>query len=386
MLEAGECHILLAATWDSTLDHIQLKWAWQTAFELRTCPDCATLFADSPDEQLQRHLQMCHVCREKREIPVDQRAAWEELLQWFGAVGQKPATKMPPVPGQVWNMQRSLAGWGKDCYFYQPPRILLLDKIDDAKGFRAVQLSGDRYLMAEGDVWLDDRFGFAEGWNSYSVHEKALAGCWGAVLDYILAQVVEATEQKHHPVAEDSILYFFRRLEISVGARVAIPSVAVLVEEIEQKIVEVVELIPGLNLAVKGAGRFVLDITTDTLELLRGTFMPALVLRGAVKKSASPKLSDEKKQFVMEHCPVVPVDLKIAGDTLTITLKWLRKRAVEAPGVTVWLNGMATDASISADGVFIMCSGNNISKLCNLQPVIEFIVQADCIIVVLTSG
>ena len=43
---------------DSSVDHIQLKRAWQTAFELRTCPDGATLFAEPPDEQLQRHLQM----------------------------------------------------------------------------------------------------------------------------------------------------------------------------------------------------------------------------------------------------------------------------------------------------------------------------------------
>ena len=219
---------------DSTVDHIQLKRAWQTAFELRTCPDGATLFAEPPNEQLQRHLQMCHVCREKREIPVEQRDAWEELLRRFGAAAQKPATSILPVPGQVWSLHRSLAGWGKDGYFYQPPRILLLEKIEAAKGFRAVQLSGDRYLMAEGDVWLDDRFGFAEGWNCYSVHEKALNGCWGAIADGLLGQALQIAGQKHTPVAEDSILYFFRRLEISVGARVALPSVAVLVEEWER--------------------------------------------------------------------------------------------------------------------------------------------------------
>jgi hypothetical protein len=48
--------------------------------------------------------------------------------------------------------------------------------------------------------------------------------------------VRETAAQKHAAVAEDSIQYFFRRLEISVGARVALPSVAVLVEEWEQEL------------------------------------------------------------------------------------------------------------------------------------------------------
>ncbi|ABK97800.1 hypothetical protein [Pelobacter propionicus] len=223
---------------NTTIDDTQLKRAWQTAFELRLCPDGIILFAETPDENLHRHLQMCHICREKREMPLAQRAAWEELQRRFAGVGQKPARPEKPVAGQVWSLKRSLAGWIEEGYFYKPPMVLLLERIEGSRGFKAVQLYGDRLLMGEGDVWLDDRFGFAQGWNCYSLHEDAFDGCWGAVAGMTLNQVAESVSMKHAPVDEDSILYFFRRMEIKVGARVALPSVAVLVEKWETSVEE----------------------------------------------------------------------------------------------------------------------------------------------------
>lgn len=216
---------------DTTLDNTQLKRAWQTAFELRLCPDGDTLFTEVPDEKLGRHLHLCHVCRDKRDMPLEQRTAWLELMQRFAVSGQQPAKPDKPMRGQVWSIKQSLAGWGEDGYFYKPPTVLLLEKIEGSSGFKAVQLYGDRVLMGEGDTWLDHRFGFAQGWNCYTIHEDALDGCWGAVSEKSLDQVLNAVVMSHAPVEEDSIFYFFRRMELNVGARVALPSVAVLVEE-----------------------------------------------------------------------------------------------------------------------------------------------------------
>ena len=330
---------------ESTVDHIQLKRAWQTAFEQRTCPDGATLFADPPDEQLQRHLRMCHVCRENREIPADQRDAWGELLRRFGAAGQKPALPAQTVAGQVWSLQRSLAGWGKDGYFYQPPRVLLLEKIEDAKGFRAVQLSSDRYLMAEGDVWLDDRFGFAEGWNCYSVHEKALAGCWGAVADGVLVQVREAAELKHAPVVEDSILYFFRRLEISVGARVALPSVAVLVEEWEQGEQEFRELFPGLAVILNQARDFSLRISASAMAILQATFAPrpVLVTRSAAigrPPQSGIVLPEEARALLVAKFPVIPVEMGYFPDGYRISFRIIGPIPNTPPALSVTIDDL----------------------------------------------
>jgi len=223
---------------DTTIDNIQLKRAWQTAFELRLCPGGDILFTSTPDENLKKHLEICHVCREKREMPLEQRAAWEALQRQFAGEMPRPA-KPQPVGGQVWSLKKSLAGWGKDGYFYRPPMILLLEKIEGSRGFKAVQIYGDRLLMGEGDVWLEnDWFGFAQGWNCFALHEEALDGCWGAVSDKVLEQVHEAVTMTHAPVEEDSIIHFFRSMEINVGARVALPSVAVLVEEWESKFSE----------------------------------------------------------------------------------------------------------------------------------------------------
>lgn len=222
---------------NTPLDHTQLKRAWQTAFELRLCPDAETLFAEVPDQNLNRHLQMCHLCREKREMPSLQLAAWRKLMQHLAGTRYQPARPGHPVPGQVWSLKNSLAGWGSDAHFHKPPRVLLLEHVEGTRGFKAVQLYGDRLLMGEGDVWLEnDRFGFAQGWNCYSIHEDAMDGCWGAVPDHIVKQVQVAAAMAYAPVEEDSILYFFRRMEIDVGARVALPSVAMLVEEWENTV------------------------------------------------------------------------------------------------------------------------------------------------------
>lgn len=308
---------------DTTLDNMQLKRAWQTAFELRLCPDGDTLFAEVPDEKLERHLHLCHVCRDKRDMPLEQRTAWLELMQRLAVSGQQPARPDKPMRGQVWAIKQSLAGWGEDGYFYKPPTVLLLEKIEGSCGFKAVQLYGDRVLMGEGDTWLDDRFGFAQGWNCYTIHEDALDGCWGAVSERILDQVLNAVVMSHAPVEEDSILYFFRRMELNVGARVALPSVAVLVEEWEAEGAQERELVPGLTAIIGGARQIGIRITGKALDAIRATFapQPTFVTRGPYNTQQAMTLPVEVRELLQCNFPLVLIDAYIDPDGLKLKFR-----------------------------------------------------------------
>ena len=89
-------------------DDIKLKLAWQTAFELRTCPDSETLHASEPDDNLNRHLAICHVCREKREMTRNEQNVWKSLREKFSTLAMKPGTGTDKHAGQVWTIKKDL--------------------------------------------------------------------------------------------------------------------------------------------------------------------------------------------------------------------------------------------------------------------------------------
>lgn len=211
---------------------LKLKLAWQTAFELRTCPVDSVLFGVA-DENLERHLRICHRCREKLDMPAQEREAWGLLQRRFAESARKPAAPSVKTPGQVWSTAKGLGRWHKDGYFRNVPMVLLLAPIPDSRGFKAVQLYHERALAGDGDVWLGDEFGFAEAWNCYTVHEDALEGCWGAISEALLKEVRETAAMEPSPVPENSIQYYFRKMEVSVGAGVSLSSVASLTREYE---------------------------------------------------------------------------------------------------------------------------------------------------------
>ncbi len=336
---------------------IKLKLAWQTAFELRTCPDSKTLQSSEPDENLQKHLAICHVCRDKRAMEQEERNAWKVMKERFASLAMKPGVGTDKHAGQVWTLKREFGGWGDDGRFSKPPSVMLLEKVDGTSGWRVAQLFNDARLMGNGDILLGEQYGFAEGWNCYSLKDDRFEMCLGGVNTEEFKQVLAASGASHEPAPEGSILSFFRIMEVEVGAFVAVPAVAELVEEWESAAQEAFELIPGLKLAISGAKDFVLDIATGTLDLLRGTYKPALVTRSGPSKPEAAKLTDGQKKLIEENCPVVPVDLKVVGDTLTVTLKWLRDKPVELPEVRVILNGVdAADAGfigVTADKIAV---------------------------------
>lgn len=330
-------------------DTIKLKLAWQTAFELRTCPDSDTLHAPKPDEHLKKHLAICHVCREKRDMNINEQNAWKIMKGKFAAIAMKPGTGTEKHAGQVWTIKKEFGGWRADGRFTKPPSVVLLEKVDGTSGWRVAQLYNDKRMMGAGDVALDDCYGFAEAWNCYSLKDDRLEKCLGGIPSKQLQQVVSASITSCEPAAEGSILSFFRNMEIEVGAFVGVPAAMELVEEWENAQEQVIELVPGLKLAIDAAKGFVLDIAADTLDLLRGTFRPAFVLRGAAIKPTLPKLSDEQKKLIQEHCPVVPVEVKIVEDTLSVRLKWMPEKPSQIPSVCVILNGIKLDNIESND-------------------------------------
>jgi hypothetical protein len=265
----------------------------------------------------------------------------------------RPASDTAKQEGQVWTLKKTLGQWQKDGRYFQPPLVLLLSRIENTTSWRVAQLYEDKRLIGSEDVLLDDRYGFAESWNCYELMESSLGLCLGCVKDDELKRVIACSQTVYSPESDGSICSFFRNMELEVATSVSLFSKELL-EAVPQ---ENFDLIPGLKLAISNARDFVLDITSETLELLRGTFKPALVLRGGTPKPPTAKLSDEHKKLIQEHCSVIPVELKVTGDTLTVTLKWLRDRPTEQPVVIAILNGVNVSAEniniVSADRITI---------------------------------
>lgn len=320
-------------------ENIPLKLAWQTAYELRTCPDSATLYFPEADDNLQRHLAICHLCREKLSMGQEELTAWQTLRKRFAAAATKPWAGTEKQAGQVWTIKREFGGWREDGRFSRPPTVLLLRKIEGSSGWRVAQLFSDMRLMGDGDIFLSELYGFAESWNCYSLKSDRFDKFLGEVTDEQLQLLLGRSESTPEPAPEGSILSFFRRMEIEIGSFVALQAEGELVEEWDRAPDESQELIPGLSLLVTGAREYVLDIAACTLEILRGTFRPALVTRcnalmtNGISNSSilhtHARLTTEQQRIIMEHLPAVPIEIKISGKGVLIKLKWFSEQPVE---------------------------------------------------------
>lgn len=321
-------------------DEHSMKLAWQAAFETRTCPDSTTLYATEIDENLRQHLAGCHLCREKRVMSKQEKDAWGELKNRFTTNIIKPGIGLAKQPGQVWMLKKEFGGWQQgNGRFIRPPAVLLLEKLPGNGAWRVAQLFWDTMLMGSGDVMLDEQFGFAESWNCYTLKEDRFDCCLGTVRQQQLETVLTESLLAHEPAPNGSVLSFFRMLEVEVGAHLAITAVTELVEEWENQEEEIVELVPGLKLAVSRAKGYLLDVTAEALDLLRNTYKPALVLRGGVTRSATKKLTDEQADLLLQNCTIVPLSIEITEDLVTIKLRQLQDNASEIQAVSLSING-----------------------------------------------
>ncbi len=203
-------------------DELKLKLAWQVAYEQRTCPPADVLFAEHIDEHLQQHLSFCESCRENREMDQEEKAAWQKVFDKMEQATARVEVESRQA-GQVWTLKKALGGWQEDGRYLSPPTVLLLKQ--NGASWKVAQLYADKRLMGEGDVWLGDSFGFAQGWNCYALKDDQLDVYIGAATSEQLRQVMAPASASHEPAAEGTILSFFRALEIETGAFVAVPAV-----------------------------------------------------------------------------------------------------------------------------------------------------------------
>lgn len=205
--------------------------ALQTALCLRTCPPDQVLFSTANDPDRDRHVRACPACRERLDM-AREIGPWKRLhSELRKQIPDRPTA--PPRPGQVWFLSRDHGGWSRSGRYFNPPAVLLLKRLGEGHAFLAAQLYHDRLLAGEGDVWLSDRYGFAEAWNHYSLHADDMETLAGEVEPAQLDLVLSTSGRPLAGAKGDAILDHFRELEIDVASRFAIPSTFRVVEELE---------------------------------------------------------------------------------------------------------------------------------------------------------
>jgi len=211
--------------------NLDLKLAWQTALQVRTCPP-DSVFADLSDQKLQAHLKMCPFCA--------QRSPQVQNF-WNDNLSKTKQTQLPNdlQPGQIWSIQPHLAGWGPKDRYYQPPLVLVLQKQNNT--VLVVQTYWDKALMGPDDLDLGS-LGFAETWNSYHLQNKDLKRCVGKVNQRQLEHILNKVKQDFQAINPNSVLYFFRQLEIEVGSFFAQKSIEDLLQTDSWKQAKLIEL------------------------------------------------------------------------------------------------------------------------------------------------
>lgn len=200
-------------------DDLRLKLSWQTAYEHRTCPPTTLLYSEVIDDNLQRHLSFCETCRENKTMVKQERDAWQGLFDSMVQFEPQPK-KVKKQQGQIWILKNALGGWQENGKYFSPPVVLLLSYSSEAS-WKVAQLYSDERLMEDGDVWLDDKFGFAQGWNVYTVRSEDLEKCVGIADRSSVSEVLEEAEKIFAAPVENSIIWLFREMEKDVGSAMA---------------------------------------------------------------------------------------------------------------------------------------------------------------------
>lgn len=259
-------------------DELKQKLAWQAAYESRTCPPDEVLLAQPVDEQLQRHLSICHLCRQRRELQADQQQAWEALKNRFTTATVRPASGTNRQPGQVWTINNKAGGWDENGRYLQPPTVLLLEQQAASGRWLVSQLYPDERLIGQGDIELGSTFGFAQGWNCYQVSDSLLDRFIGCVTQSQLQTVLDlAAESGAEPATANEVLEFFRQMERAIGARMQTqdlvpaytPSNETVLEQLFGSIASVYNKLTGYRVP---------DYAETLLDLLAGVSDPQAVV------------------------------------------------------------------------------------------------------------
>jgi hypothetical protein len=204
-----------------------LKLAWQTALQTRTCPPDNIL--STRDDFTRKHIQACVFCQERLEHK-HESGAWQEIGRHLPSPLLK-SEKKSPLPGEVWSIDPALAGWGPKNRFYNPPLVLVLEQGRESNHVLVCQLYWDTELLGPDDIYISDEIGFAEAWNTYSFCADDLDKCLGKVPDDELESIRLARNKDLESIETDSVLYYFRELELEVGSFFAQKSIQKLLRD-----------------------------------------------------------------------------------------------------------------------------------------------------------
>ena len=315
-------------------DELKLKLAWQAAYELRTCPPDEILLAEPIDENLRKHLAICHLCRERRALNADERQAWDMLKSRFAAATVQPAIGTARQSGQVWTINSKAGGWDHEGRYLNPPAVLLLEEQQTASEWKVAQLYQDKRLIGQGDVELGDSFGFAQAWNCYQLADHMLDKLIGCVTQEQLAKVLSLSDvAADEAPAVNSVLAFFREMERGVSNCVTTKA------DIQgHSVASTTEVIPGLKFFVTSTKDFVLEATQEALNVLSRSYKPALIMRSSTPNQSGRYLSNDEIKSLGQICNVVPTELILLEGSMILSLKWLQHRPEIQPKIIVELN------------------------------------------------
>lgn len=181
---------------------------WLRAWRHRCCPPDYILH-EKKSPQLDRHLEHCPWCRnDLKRGPAGFHIPDDLISDDSGPQA---------VPGQLWSVSDSLSGWGPKNRYYNPPLVLIIDQ-PDPHAVNIVQVCDDMTFFGPDDVVLDnDRIGFAQPWNRYTLKKTDLGFFFGSVSTGLLQQLTTDSDTHAGELEPGSLLWFFRQMEVETG-------------------------------------------------------------------------------------------------------------------------------------------------------------------------
>jgi hypothetical protein len=162
--------------------------AWQTLYQMRTCPPLEVLRQGS--EEAEEHISACPSCKELLSSEKGDEA-WADLARKLAS--NLPSPRTPPVrPGQIWTLRNDLEGWDAVGLYPRTPLVLVLSMIG---GIQVAPVCPETSLAGERDVLLGEGFGFAESWNRFTLPPSSLRECLRTIENARLQEVLKQADE-----------------------------------------------------------------------------------------------------------------------------------------------------------------------------------------------
>lgn len=211
-----------------------LKEAWRDMVVLRTCPPAYLLNSQESEHYFREHMKRCPFCQTAALEQEQDLDAWREIGEVMEETLLEPIVKTPAT-GQVWSIRQELSGWDRDYRYINAPLILIIEENSDLNAVKVAQVCSKFQLKGPDDIFLREELGFAEPWNVYTISTEDLEYCWNVVEPGLAGEIKETAEQELQEVDESSALFFFRQLELEVGAYFSLQSVEKIMHRLEEQ-------------------------------------------------------------------------------------------------------------------------------------------------------